>query len=66
MGEGGPNCLFQLVPHTVIYFDGGGGGVDYIMGIFLKLAYVIPIWYPYLSIIIILSFIIIPFFVTPF
>lgn len=47
MGEGGPNCLFQLVPHTVIYFDGGGGGawliVDYIMGIFLKLAYVIPI-----------------------
>lgn len=42
MEEGVPNCLFQLVPHTVIYFD-GGGGVDYIMGIFLKLAYVIPI-----------------------
>lgn len=26
-GRRGPNCLFQLVPHTIIYFVGGGGGV---------------------------------------
>lgn len=48
MGEGGLIVCFNLYLTPLFTLMGGGGGgswliVDYIMGIFLKLAYVIPI-----------------------